>query len=123
MTLLHISTLEQLSTGFDTAARNITARDRMPIEGTTTQLVAVALHELRDWRAVATPLAEIVRAAKLTVDRSLAENHTSPAFDEALAKLELALAELDEVRAPLPAPATPEPARPEAERLATTPEG
>lgn len=108
MTRLHISTLEQLSTGFDTAARTITARDRMPIEGTTTQLVAVALAELREWRAIAAPLAEIVRYARAAVDRGLAEYSTSPEFDLAMAELEVALADLGEKRLPTTWPASPE---------------
>lgn len=115
MTRLHDQTLEQLSTGFDTAARAVT---RMPVEPTTVQLVAVALHELRQWRAVATPLAEVVRAGRAAVEVGNTEYRTSSLeFERAMAELELALTKLGDAQTLL------QTTIPGAQRLTTTSEG
>lgn len=102
MTRLHTETLAQLTTAF----RTWTSCDTVRIDSTSTiQLVYVALAELQDRRKLDTALIGVVNAAKVTVDRALEEHQVSTAFELAMAKLELALLDLDELRAPVPSPA------------------
>lgn len=116
MTHLHTETLGQLATAFRTWS---TVETRTGFEKSTIQLVYVALAELQERRRLDTALVAVVNTAKTVVDRALEEHQTSAAFELAMARLELALLELDELRPPAP----PQPADPGAERLATTPEG
>jgi len=116
MNRLHPETLAQLTTGFATAVKS-EARTR--IEPTTIQLLYIALAELGERRRLDTALVGVIDAAKGVVDRALEEHEVSSAFEQAMARLELALLEFDELRPPAP----PQPADPGAQRLARTPEG
>lgn len=112
MTSLHPETLAQLTTVFATNVKTVG-------QDTTTQLVYVALAELGERRKLDTALVGVVNAAKTVVDGALDEHQTSSAFELSMARLELALLDLDELRAP----AVPtEPADADAQRLATAPE-
>lgn len=116
MTHLHTETLGQLATAFRTWS---TVENRTGFERSTIQLVYVALAELQDRRKLDTALVGVIDAAKGVVDRALEEHEVSSAFEQAMARLELALLEFDELRPPAPA----QPADPGAQRVATPPEG